>query len=401
MKKRLYIILIMFSFLILFTNTGIIPVAASSTASPVISNEDDGEDDDMEERICGANVLIYEDPDADLRLIPRVKRAARYFGFDEGNVVWTGRNLPEFTRQLQQHKWDLVIVAVESRWTVELGETGLFDLVYDHLEQGGALIVETWNLDEDESALSGLVLDVCDAKLEKDWWRDNSDEDFERYDYMISKNPDVDEDIFEDPYLDINMPIDPIIFWDGDAGDFIRLESGSESEILAEVPSPDHDYGLLTSCLSGRFLLQTFSTHDYSIYETTKLWQNMMRYTLKNHFIAIDDEDYGDLGYNCEDGDECDGHDDGDDHHDGDDHDDCNCDEYDDHCSCEVHDNWFVWDVEEGDTCESISDSLEDTDDGITEEKLMEWNDLDEGDCENLEEGTDIYYFVADENLDH
>jgi hypothetical protein len=68
-----------------------------------------------------------------------VNRARKFSDIEGGEVVWPGRNLAHFTQPLQDHYWDLVILAVESRWTVELGETGLLEQIY-------ALIVETWNL---------------------------------------------------------------------------------------------------------------------------------------------------------------------------------------------------------------------------------------------------------------
>ena len=59
----------------------------------------------------------------------------------------------------------------------------------------------------------------------------------------------------------------------------------SDNVILAGLQSDDADnYGLLTSCLDGRMILQTLSTHDYSIYETNMLWQNMIYYTLDHYF---------------------------------------------------------------------------------------------------------------------
>ena len=349
-------------------------------------------DDDMEDRIRGADVLIYENPDKDLRLMMRVKRALKFAKINGGDVKWVGANLPLFTEELNKHHWDLVIMAVESRWTVELGDTGLLEQIYNHLEDGGALIVETWNLDEDESALGGLMLDVCDARLEKDWWRDKHADDYKRSDYMISENEDADTDIFSSPRK-INMPLDPIIFWDGDAGDFIRLQSGSEAEILGEIPSSaGHHYGLLTSCLDGRMLLQTFSSHDYSLYESTNLWQNMMYYTLENHFEALDSGDYG-IGSVLNDCD-CD---------EDEDEDDCDCDYVDDEAGeedNEYKDNWFSWEVEEGETCETIAAGLRTIDEEITAEDVRDWNELDWDDCDELSEGDVIWFFIDDEHLE-
>lgn len=234
-------------------------------------------------KVKAANVLVYENPDAKLRLAPRLNRALTDFGFSGGQVVYAGNTLGTFEKLLRLQTWDLVILAVESRDTVKLGELGLHNQLYEYLNNGGALIVETWNLDEDDSALAGMLLTACEAHVEKDWHRVEEDP----YDeFVIYTNPPDNTDIFSKPYA-IKMPMLPTFFWEGDAGDFIRLDKGSSARILASVPSPDpNNYGLLTSCMDGRLLLQTFSSHDYPLFTSVRLWQNMMQYALINHFEA-------------------------------------------------------------------------------------------------------------------
>lgn len=128
-----------------------------------------------------------------------------------------------------------------------------------------------------------MLLTACEAHVEKDWHRVEEDP----YDeFVIYANSPDDTTIFDEPY-EIKMPMLPTFFWEGDAGDFIRLDQGSSARILANVPSPDSkNYGLLTSCQDGLLLLQTFSSHDYPLYTSVRLWQNMMQYTLTNHFLA-------------------------------------------------------------------------------------------------------------------
>ena len=279
MKNSMYTIFCVFSLFVFILSSGLITASASPNsglAVPALSDEGS---------IKGANVLVYEDPDADLRLLMRLNKTIEQFDFEGGDVVYAGNNLPMFTKQLQDNNWDLVILAVESRWTVDLGDLGLLDQITEHLQSGGALIVETWNLDEDDSALGELLLDVCNARVEKDWHRDIEEDDFNRADFAILPNPSAGINIFTGPYLTFNEPLDPTLFWNGDAGDLIRLDAESDNVILAGLQSDDADnYGLLTSCLDGRMILQTLSTHDYSIYETNMLWQNMIYYTLDHYF---------------------------------------------------------------------------------------------------------------------
>lgn len=236
----------------------------------------------IEARIKAANVLIYDEPDGQGRLIPRISKAVADLGFSGGSVVNTSNYLGNFDRLLRTQTWDLVVLSVESRDRTEIGSLGVLDPISDHIARGGALIVETWNLDEDQSALAGLLLNACNAHVEKDWHRASN---YTYADFLIPALK-ADSPVFTKPYA-ISMPLRPTVFWPGDAGDLLRLDGSGNSKILAGVLSSDpNNYGLLTSCLDGRMLLQTFSTHDYSLYETTHLWQNMMQYTLTNYFAS-------------------------------------------------------------------------------------------------------------------
>lgn len=268
------------------------PPAAEDTATPAPVDPAQ----QIKERVRAANILVYDNPDEKLRLVPRLNKAIAASNFSGGNVVYTGNYLGNFDRLLRSQNWDLVVLAVESRDTVDLGKLGLLDPINQHLARGGALIVETWNLDEDPSALAGLALNVCNAHIEKDWHRGNETDDangdsesdaaggYAFADFIIYPSQSA-GDIFTTPEK-VNLPLRPTIFWEGDAGDLIRIDPGGDSISLAGLPSQDpNNYSLLTSCLGGRMILQTFSTHDYPVTETLRLWENMMNYTLTNAFL--------------------------------------------------------------------------------------------------------------------
>ena len=77
----------------------------------------------------------------------------------------------------------------------------------------------------------------------------------------------------------------PAIYWNGDVGDLIYKMPGSTALFATGLTSKDPThYGLLTACNQGRLLLQTFSTHDYRLFETTELWANDIHYVLTSHF---------------------------------------------------------------------------------------------------------------------
>lgn len=237
----------------------------------------------LEARLQAANILIYEEPDNQGRLTPRLDKALAGMNFSGGTVINTHNYLGNFDRLLRSQTWDLVILSVENRDREVIGSLGVLDPLSDHINRGGALIVETWNLDEDNSALAGLLLDVCGASVEKEWRRP---ETFNYAEFLISALQ-SNSPIFTTPN-EITMPLRPNVFWKGDAGDLLRLDGSGNSKILAGLVSEDpNNYGLLTSCLEGRLILQTFSTHDYSLYDTTRLWQNMIHSTLLNYFSPV------------------------------------------------------------------------------------------------------------------
>ena len=79
-------------------------------------------------------------------------------------------------------------------------------------------------------------------------------------------------------------------YWNpGDVGDLVKLRSSGDATIVAGLyPNEKNSYGLLTTCLEGRMVLQTFDTHDYDPSMTKALWENYITYTLTNHFKKID-----------------------------------------------------------------------------------------------------------------
>jgi hypothetical protein len=78
--------------------------------------------------------------------------------------------------------------------------------------------------------------------------------------------------------------------WTGDIGDLLELkyqgaEPVGDAVLLAGTNGVwKTDHGTLVSCLGGRLILQTFSSHEYNYGEVVQLWQNYIYQALKNHF---------------------------------------------------------------------------------------------------------------------
>lgn len=135
-------------------------------------------------------------------------------------------------------------------------------------------------MDEDSSDLTTFIEDKCAIGVEKTWVRPES---YTYSDYLLY-NLNQGLPIFDTPFK-INLPMRPNIYWTGDIGDLIVKLPGSLALFGTGLTSRDPNrYGLLTSCNDGKILLQTFSTHDYRLFETTELWANYAHFVLSNHF---------------------------------------------------------------------------------------------------------------------
>jgi hypothetical protein len=235
---------------------------------------------DIYAKIKAANILVYELPDSNGNLVGRVDKALEGLKLSGGTVLNTHDRLGNFITSLHSQSWDLVIIAAESRSIIDLGSLGVLDDIMKHVENGGALIVEGWNFDEDQSNLASFILDECHARVEKNWVRL---EDYDSADFFIS-DLGGSELLLNKPNQ-ILMPLEPSVYWMGDVGDLIRLVPGSDARIVAGLVSQDpYNYGLITACNQGRLVLQTFSTHDYRLLDMVQLWENYITFTLRNHF---------------------------------------------------------------------------------------------------------------------
>ena len=237
---------------------------------------------DFEAWMDQAKILVYEDMKGNFSFLPRVDQALDALGLSSGNVVRVGDAQGDFLRELNTGRgWDLVIVAGESR-TAPTGEfwESIGDLV---IQDDVALIAEVWNLDSYYIGKISPLLNRCGITVFRDWERDPFRYDI--YDFSIywlePEHP-----VFTQPNV-----VEPLLgtdwFWDWDIGDLIKLKGG-DAQILAGTQKKEHSsYGLVTTCMEGRVIWQTFSTHDYPADDTISLWQNYIFNTLKNRFEKI------------------------------------------------------------------------------------------------------------------
>jgi hypothetical protein len=219
--------------------------------------------------IKNAKILLYEDMAGTYQ--PRyIRDALDIAGL---SYVDVGDASGNFKQQiLSGTDWDLIIVGAESRSKVQ-GE--FFVYLLDEINKGTAVIIEIWNLDDIGGGKFSSILTKCGLEFQSDWYNPKSPSLW----FLAPEHP-----VFHEPNEGISL-VNYLGYWKGDSGDLIRLSPGSEATLLAgNIATEKQRYGTLATCLDGRVIIQTFSSHDYHREDVTRLWQNYVYFTLKSHF---------------------------------------------------------------------------------------------------------------------
>ncbi|MBI3151260.1 MAG: hypothetical protein HYZ21_03960 [Chloroflexi bacterium] len=233
---------------------------------------------DIRARIKSSNILIYEDIVGYPSLMPIVDGTINSMSFSGGKIINAADGLGTFKQNANSATpWDLMIVASE----VRSGFSGeMFEVMYDHIDNGGAVIIELWHLDKIASGKIAPILNKCGVRLFRDWTRDN---DYDPFDYSIFWL-DQSHPLLSTPNP-VQAPSYPYPEWFGDAGDLLELGSGGDAVLVGGLhANRKSDYGVLAVCMGGRMVIQTFSSHDYEWDVVQPLWINYITYTLTKHY---------------------------------------------------------------------------------------------------------------------
>ncbi len=226
---------------------------------------------DIEAMVKSAKILLFEDMAGEYE-VRYVKNALDIMGLSYTDVGDASGNFK--TQLLSGTDWDLIIVSNEARKNIQ-GE--FFVYLNDHLSNGTAEIIEVWALDDIASGKISNILTRCGIKFQKDWIEPESPSLW----YLVPEHPvfhELNEGMSLTRYVD---------FWHGDVGDLIELTPGSEATLLVgNIATEKTRYGTVATCLDGRLIFQTHSTHNYRQDDMVRLWQNYIYNTLKNHFLT-------------------------------------------------------------------------------------------------------------------
>lgn len=179
-------------------------------------------------------------------------------------------------------KWDLVMIVAEDHDSIS-GE--FFDLVADELDRGTSVILEVWYINRVASGRIQPVMQRCGIAFQKDWQRNWTNNLNDYLIYLLEPG----DPLFSNPNL-ISMLIPYDVYWDGDVGDRVKLLPGSDAILLAGTqPKEYSSYGVISECLDGRMIWQTFCSHDYKTQDMINLWQNYVYNALKARYEYLND----------------------------------------------------------------------------------------------------------------
>ncbi len=233
----------------------------------------------------GAKILLYEDIAENTSGLERYVKSA----LDEGGYSYLDSkgNQNQLKNQiLGDVDWDLIIISAEATGRIP---SEYFEYLVNHFQHGTALIIEMWDLDDilykKISTIPKVhwLMDTCGVELQSDWY-----------------SPEV-RDMWilapQNPVMNVPNQISQLdhagIVWRGDIGDLLKIKRvnnqviGDATFLAGLTPANTSLNGMLTTCVGGRFIFQTFDSHEYKRVEMINLWKNYIYHTLNNHFLSI------------------------------------------------------------------------------------------------------------------
>lgn len=249
------------------------PFATEAPPTPFIQP---GQSMDLDALRKGAKILLFEDMSGNRYKLERyVKRAldeAGYVYTDVGSAQgWLKKEL------VSPAEYDLLIISSEITGKIS-GE--YFDYIDKRLQEGAGVIMEMWDIDSMSLGKIKKILDQCGVEVEADWYNPGMRDLW----YLIRDHP-----ILNEP--NEMGTLRPNRVWTGDVGDLMQIKYyndkavGDAAFVIGIDPSKPDSRAVLTTCMGGRLVLQTFDTHEYSREDMLKLWQNYVYYSLTNHFV--------------------------------------------------------------------------------------------------------------------
>ena len=228
---------------------------------------------DIDEMMKDSKILLFENV-TKIPLPRYIQQALDNLGLSR-NYVDTKDAIGNFKAELLSGTdWDLVVVGVEARSAIQ-GE--FFDYFNEQVNKGTGLVLEIWNLDEIAGAKATSFLSSCGIQVQGDWY--DPPLTARSIWWLYGEHP-----VFHEPNEGMSL-VNYNPYWAGDAGDLLKISSGSDATMLAGTYAQEkNSYGVLAICHEDRVIVQTYSSHDYGQDDVVRLWENYIYNTLRAHF---------------------------------------------------------------------------------------------------------------------
>jgi len=255
------------------TSTNPPPTAPPPTEAPPTNPPPTDTPISMDQMMKDADILLFENV-TKIPLTRYIKQALDNLGLSR-NYVDTKDAIGNFKAQLLSGiDWDLVIVGVEARSAIQ-GE--FFDYFNEQVNDGTALVLEIWNLDDVAGAKATAFLTNCGITVQGDWY--DPPQSARSIWWLYGEHP-----VFHEPNEGMSL-VNYNPYWSGDAGDLLKTIPGSDAILLAGTYAQEkNSHGVLATCHNDRVIIQTYSSHDYKQDDVVRLWENYIYNALRARF---------------------------------------------------------------------------------------------------------------------
>lgn len=251
------------------------PIAVTAPPqAPPGSNPPSG---NVKQFMQSAQILLFEDIVADPSKTRYFKQTLDSMGLrykDDGNAIgWLKNDLISGTPDGKT--WDLIIMAMEARGDVS-GE--YFEYLMDVLNKGSSVILESWYLDAVSEGKISPVLTKCGVQVYPYFPRSGDLTDVVLYPLQAASS----HPIMNSPNKGLSFTKSQFTWlWSGDLGSLMAMTGkGDPVFLLGRNPKKEGQDAALATCMGGRLILQTFSSHSFSYKNLGPLLENYIYYSL-------------------------------------------------------------------------------------------------------------------------
>lgn len=252
---------------------------AATTQAPPPTQQSTGPEEDFETWMRSASILLFEDMAGDFNVPRLINQALERMSLSYVDVKDA---MGDYRTQILSNGpggrgWDLIISGKERKDNIS-GEFYVY--LNDSLNNGTAMVIEEWDIDDIAAGKISSILSRCGVEFQRDWINEPLDRQLL---YPING----DHPIHHEPNEGVSLT-NPTNYWTWDVfdlGDLLQLRPGSDAIPLWGARTiSDTSYLTAATCMDGRLIIQTYSTHSYGDNRVIMMWQNYIYNALKARY---------------------------------------------------------------------------------------------------------------------